>query len=63
MIISTEFGNFGSFHDLNIYMKLENKNTVHVFSADYWGINCIISSTGTTFNKQEVEKIVKGCDN
>lgn len=60
MTIVTEFGNFGSFKDLNTFMRLENKNTVLVTSADYWGINCIISRSGTVFSKSQIEKIIEG---
>ena len=58
MTIATEFGNFGSFKDLNTFMRLEGKASVFVSSADYWGINCIISRDGLVLTKREVEKIV-----
>lgn len=58
MTIATEFGNFGSFKDLSIFMRLEEKASVFISSADWWGINCIISSRGTTFMRKEIEEIV-----
>lgn len=58
MTIATEFGNFGSFKDLNTFMRLERKDSVFISSADYWGINCIISRDGLVLTKREVEKIV-----
>lgn len=60
MTIATEFGNFGSFKDLNTFMRLEEKTTVFVSSADYWGINCIISHQGTVLTKKDVENILEG---
>lgn len=62
MTISTEFGNFGSFKDLNTFMRLESKESVFVSSADYWGINCIISRRGTVFTKKEIEEICSECN-
>lgn len=59
MTIATEFGNFGSFKDLNTFMRLEGKSSVFVSSADYWGINCIISRSGMTLTKKEVEQIIE----
>lgn len=61
MTIATEFGNFGSFKDLNAFMRLEGKASVFVSSADYWGINCIISRQGTVLTKKDVENILEGC--
>lgn len=58
MTIVTEFGNFGSFKDLSIFMRLEDKASVFISSADWWGINCIISPRGTTFTRKEIEEIV-----
>lgn len=59
MTIATEFGNFGSFKDLNTFMRLEGKSTVFVSSADYWGINCIISRQGTVLTKKDIENILE----
>lgn len=58
MIINTAFGNFGSFKDLQKFMTLENKNDVFIKFANYWGINCIISTSGTNFTKSEIDEIV-----
>ena len=58
MTIATEFGNFGSFKDLSIFMRLEGKASVFISSADWWGINCIISPHGTAFTREEIEEIV-----
>lgn len=60
MIILTEFGNFGSFKDLEIFMRLENKDSVKIESADYWGLECIIQKNGIILSKAEIEQIIKG---
>ena len=60
MIIATEFGNFGSFKDLHTFMRIEKKASVHIDSADYWGINCIISRNGTDFTMNDIEEILRG---
>lgn len=49
MTIATEFGNFGSFKDLSVFMRLEEKVSVFISSADWWGINCIISPSWNYF--------------
>lgn len=43
MTIATEFGNFGSFKDLSIFMRLEEKASVFISSVEWWGIDCSIS--------------------
>lgn len=58
MTIATEFGNFGSFKDLSIFMRLEGKASVFISSIKYFGINCIIPPHLTTLTREEVEEIV-----
>lgn len=62
MIISTEFGNFGSFKDLHIFMKIEGKNSVFISSVNYWGINCLFAKCGTTFVLEEIAEIAENKD-
>lgn len=59
MILKTEFGNLGSFEDLEIFMRLEHKNSVYISECDYWGINCILGS-GRSFSKSEIDEVLNG---
>ena len=59
MIITTEFGNFGSFKDLHIFMKTEGMSSVFISSVDYWGINCLWNKRGTTFVLGEIADIAE----
>ena len=59
MIITTEFGNFGSFKDLHIFMSTEGKSSVFVSSVNYWGIECLLSKCGTTFVLGEIAEIAE----
>lgn len=38
MEIVTEYGVFGSFKDLKIYMITEKRNTVKIDKVVYWGV-------------------------
>lgn len=58
MTIATEFGNFGSFKDLSIFMHLEGKVSVFISSVEYFGCNCIPSSRGAILTIEEVDSIV-----
>lgn len=58
MIIATEFGNFGSFKDLSIFMHLEGKASVFISSIVYFGCNCILSPRGVILTKEEVDSLV-----
>lgn len=58
MVIKTEYGDFGSFRDLQIFMRLEDKADVFISSCDWWGVQCILSKHGSTFTKAEIDKIV-----
>ena len=58
MTIATEFGNFGSFKDLNIFMRLEEKASVFISSVEWWGIDCNIFPHGATYTREEIETIV-----
>ena len=55
MIIATEFGNFGSFKDLSIFMHLEGKASVFISSIEYFGRNCI---RGAILTRGEVDSLV-----
>ena len=57
MNIETEFGNFMRFKDLATFMRLENKDTVFISSADGWGAGFI---KNTTFTQDEIRQIIKG---
>ena len=39
MILETNLGNFGTFKDLEMCMRLENHKNVIINKADYWGID------------------------
>ncbi|MDD7218888.1 MAG: hypothetical protein PUI16_02685 [Clostridia bacterium] len=58
MTVKTEFGDFGSFKDLQTFMRLENKSDVTISSCDWWGIECILHKSGFTFTKNEIDQIV-----
>lgn len=55
MIIATEFGNFGSFKDLSIFMHLEGKASVFISFIEYFGRNCI---RGAILTREEVDSLV-----
>lgn len=55
MIIATEFGNFGSFKDLSIFMHLEEKASVFISFIKYFGRNCI---RGVILTREEVDSLV-----
>ena len=55
MNIATEFGNFGSFKDLSIFMRLEGKASVFISSIEYFGRNCI---RGAILTREEVDSLV-----
>lgn len=56
MTIATEFGNFGSFKDLSIFMHLEGKASVFISSIEYFGRNCCIR--GVILTREEVDSFV-----
>lgn len=58
MILSTQYGNFGSFKDLLTFMCLEEKESVFISECDWWGISCILNKNGSTFSYAEIEQIV-----
>lgn len=58
MIITTEFGNFGNYKDLQTFMKIEGKSSVFVFSADCWGIECLGVGKGTTLSLKELDRMI-----
>ena len=58
MIIETQYGNFGSFKDLLTFMRLEKKDSVFIYSCDWWGIQCIVKQNGFIFSRAEIAQIV-----
>ena len=57
MNIYTEFGDFVRFKDVATFMRLENKNTIFISSADWWGAEFV---KNTTFTKDEIRQIIEG---
>lgn len=51
MVIKTEYGDFGSFKDIETFMRLEDRLHIHIESAVYWGIECILSKEGITLSR------------
>lgn len=39
MIIKTDYAEFGSFKDLEIFMRLEGLKTINLLDVQYWGID------------------------
>lgn len=39
MIIRTNYGEFGNFKDLEIFMRLEDLETIEFLDVQYWGID------------------------
>ena len=58
MILETNLGNFGTFQDIEMCMRLENHERVVVNKADYWGIN-LKHTKNLTLSYQEVLKILE----
>lgn len=58
MILETNLGNFGTFKDLEICMRLEEHESVVINKADYWGINLKLTKD-LTLSYQEVLKILQ----
>ena len=57
MNIETEFGNFMRFKDLATFMRLENKDTVFISSADWLGAEFVRDAT---FTQNEIRQIIEG---
>lgn len=57
MIIQTNFGDFGSFADLEIFMRQERLETIEVVGVHYWFIN--LSFTAGTYTYQQILEILE----
>lgn len=63
MTVKTNIGNFGSFKDLEICMRTEGIDTVHVDTCDcWWAENVMGSFTWTLAQLQEHLKQVASLD-
>ncbi len=58
MLIYTEYGVFGDFRSLLMYMKDERKTSVFISSCNYYGLEGIIFKNGTTFSIDEIHEII-----
>lgn len=58
MILETNLGNFGTFNDLEMCMRLENHKNVIINKADYWGIDLKLTKD-LSLSYREVLKILE----
>lgn len=58
MVIKTQYGDFASFKDLEIFMRLGSKNSVFISSCNWWGIQCILKKGGSSFSYDEIRQVV-----
>lgn len=59
MIIKTDCADFGSFKDLEIFMRQENLQTIELLDVQYWGIG--LSFTKGTYTYSQILEILHGC--
>lgn len=56
MIIRTNYGEFGNFKDLEIFMRLEGLQTMELLDVQYWGID--LSFTKGTYTYSQILEIL-----
>lgn len=56
MIIGTNYGEFGSFKDLEIFMRLEGLKIINLLYVQYWGID--LSFTKGTYTYSQILEIL-----
>ena len=56
MVIQTNHGEFGSFADLEIYMRQEQLDTIELLDVSYWGAH-VLYAPGT-YTYQQIQDIL-----
>lgn len=59
MIIKTNFADFGSFRDLEIFMRQENLQAIELLDVQYWGIDLAFTRGAYTYS--QILAILHGC--
>ena len=59
MVIKTDVAEFGSFRDLEIYMRHEKLDAIELVDVHYWGID--LSFTKGTYIYSQILEILHGC--
>lgn len=59
MVIKTDVAEFGSFRDLEIYMRQEKLDAIELVDVQYWGID--LSFTKGTYTYSQILQILGRC--